>query len=90
LIPLRVINTSSSFLRVLLNQESVAGLNTLVAPKEGKTTMMTFKEFYLQRSKSAKAPLRPWRRLKTHKTPNKILDRIKKLKAAKCRLGVSS
>ena len=42
--------------------------------------MMTFKEFYLQRSKGEKAPPRPWRRLKT---PNTILDRLKKLKAAK-------
>jgi hypothetical protein len=50
--------------------------------------MMTFKEFYLHSSKGGKAPPRAWRRFKTHKTPNKILDRIKKLKAAKRRLGV--
>ena len=45
--------------------------------------MMSFKEFYLSSSKGAKAPPRAWRRVKTHKTQNKILDRIKKLKAAK-------
>ena len=45
--------------------------------------MMTFKEFYLQSSKGDKAPPRPWTRSKTHKMPNKILDRLKKLKAAK-------
>jgi hypothetical protein len=44
---------------------------------------MTFKEFYERSCKGAKAPPRPWRRFKTHKKPNKILDRIKKLKAAK-------
>ena len=45
--------------------------------------MMSFKEFYQRSSKGEKAPPRPWRKLKTHKTPNRILDRIKKLKAAK-------
>ena len=45
--------------------------------------MMTFKQFYLQNSKGDKAPPRSWRRLKTYAMPNKILDRIKKLKAAK-------
>jgi hypothetical protein len=45
--------------------------------------MLKFKEFYLQSTKGAKAPPRPWRSFKTHKTQNKILDRIKKLKAAK-------
>ena len=52
--------------------------------------MMTFKEFYQRSSKGDKAPPRPWRRLKTHKTPNRILDRIKKLKAARSSSGVSS
>jgi hypothetical protein len=52
--------------------------------------MMTFKEFYLQSSKGDKAPPRPWRRVKTHNMPNKILDRIKKRKAAKCRSNVGS
>jgi hypothetical protein len=54
-----------------------------VASKEGKTTMMSFKEFYQRRSKGDKAPPRPWRRLKTQKMPNRILDRLRKLKAAK-------
>ena len=45
--------------------------------------MMSFKEFYQRSSKGAKAPPRPWTRPKTHKTPNRILDRLKKLKAAK-------
>jgi len=45
--------------------------------------MLTFKEFYLRSSKGAKAPPRAWRRFKTQKMPNRILDRIKKLKAAK-------
>jgi hypothetical protein len=61
-----------------------------VAPKEGKRTMMSFKEFYLHSAKGAKAPPRPRTRFKTHKTPNKILDRIKKLEAVKRRLGVGS
>jgi hypothetical protein len=73
-----------------LSQESVERLNTLVAPKEGKRTMMTFKEFYLHSSKGNKAPPRAWRRVKTYAMPNKILDRIKKLKAVKRRLGVGS
>ena len=45
--------------------------------------MMTFKEFYLQSSKGDKAPPRPWRRFKTQTTPNRILDRMTKLKVAK-------
>jgi hypothetical protein len=52
--------------------------------------MLTFKEFYLRSSKGAKASPRAWRRFKTHKTPNRILDRIKKLKAVKCRSSVDS
>ena len=52
--------------------------------------MMTFKEFYLQSSKGNKAPPRPRRKFKTHNMPNKILDRIKKRKAAKCRSNVGS
>lgn len=52
--------------------------------------MMTFKEFYLQSSKGNKAPPRPWRRFKTHKVQDEILDRIAKLKAAKRRSGVHS
>ena len=52
--------------------------------------MMTFKEFYLRSSKGAKAPPRAWPRFKTHKTQNKILNRIKKLKAAKCSSSVGS
>ena len=52
--------------------------------------MMTFKEFYLRSSKGAKAPPRAWRRFKTHKKQDEILDRIKKLKAAKSRSGVGS
>jgi hypothetical protein len=57
-----------------------------VASKEGKTTMMTFKEFYLQSSKDTKAAPGAWTRFKTNTMPNKISDRIKKLKAAKYRL----
>ena len=49
--------------------------------------MMTFKEFYLQSSKGTKAPPREPRSFKTHNMPNKILDRIAKLKAAKVILG---
>ena len=49
--------------------------------------MMTFKEFYLRSSKGDKAPPRASRRFKTHKMQNEILDRIKKLKAAKGRSG---
>ena len=45
--------------------------------------MITFKEFYLQSSKGTKAPPRASRRFKTQHMPNKILDRIAKLKAAK-------
>jgi hypothetical protein len=52
--------------------------------------MMSFKEFYQRRSKGDKAPPRPWRRLKTHKMQDEILDRLKKLKAAKCRSNVGS
>jgi hypothetical protein len=52
--------------------------------------MMSFKEFYQRSSKGAKAPTQAWRRFKIHKTQNKILDRIKKLKAARSRSGVSS
>ena len=46
--------------------------------------MMTFKEFYLQSSKGAKAPPREPRSFKTPK-PQNVLDRIAKLKAAKFR-----
>ena len=52
--------------------------------------MMTFKQFYMQSSNGDKAPPRPWTRPKTHTMPNRILDRIKKLKAAKCRSNVGS
>ena len=45
--------------------------------------MMTFKEFYLQSSKGDKAPPRALRSFKTPQQPNTILERIKKLKAAK-------
>jgi len=47
--------------------------------------MMSFKEFYQRSSKGTKAPPRKPESFKTHNTPNKILDRIKKLKAAKFR-----
>jgi hypothetical protein len=70
-----------------LSQQSVERLNSSVASKEGKTTMMTFKEFYQRSSKGAKAPLRTWRRFKTHKEQHEILNRLKKLKAAKFRSG---
>ena len=50
--------------------------------------MMTFKEFYLQSSKAAKAPPRASRRSMSAKLRNKILDRIAKLKAAKRRSGL--
>ena len=49
--------------------------------------MMTFKEFYLQGSKGAKAPPREPRSFKTPKRRNAILERIAKLKAAKGRSG---
>lgn len=47
--------------------------------------MMTFKEFYLRSSQGAKAPLLTSRNSKTPKRQNEILDRIRKLKAAKVR-----
>ena len=47
--------------------------------------MMTFKEFYLQSTKGDKAPPRASRTFKTPKRQNEILDRIRKLKAAKVR-----
>jgi hypothetical protein len=52
--------------------------------------MMSFKEFYLQSTKGDRAASRPWRRFETHTMPNKIMDRIKKLKAAKGRSNVGS
>ena len=45
--------------------------------------MMTFKEFYLQSSKGTKVPARALRCFKSPKRRHVILDRIKKLKAAK-------
>ena len=47
--------------------------------------MMTFKEFYLQSSKRAKAPPRAPTRCKSPKRRDEILDRLVKLKAAKRR-----
>ena len=47
--------------------------------------MMSFKEFYLQRSKPGKAPNRASWTSKTPKRRNEILERIRKLKAAKFR-----
>ena len=47
--------------------------------------MMSFKEFYLRSSKGDKAPPRASRTFKTPKRQNEILDRIRKLKAAKFR-----
>jgi len=53
--------------------------------------MMTFKELYLRSAKGAKAPRpRPWKRFKTHKMQEQILDWIAKLKAAKCWPNVDS
>jgi hypothetical protein len=47
--------------------------------------MMSFKEFYLQRSKGDKAQPRASWTSKTPKRQNEILERIRKLKAAKFR-----
>jgi hypothetical protein len=47
--------------------------------------MMTFKQFYLQSSKGDKAPPRASWTSKTPKRQNEILERIRKLKAAKFR-----
>jgi hypothetical protein len=47
--------------------------------------MMTFKEFYLRSSKGTKAPSRASRSFKSPKMQDQILERIKKLKAAKFR-----
>jgi len=52
--------------------------------------MMTFKQFYLQSSKGAKAPPRTRKRFKTNKVQDEILNRIAKLKAAKVSSGVDT
>jgi hypothetical protein len=49
--------------------------------------MMSFKEFCQRSSKGAKAPPRKPESFKTHKTPNKILDRIAERKVVKGRSG---
>ena len=45
--------------------------------------MMTFKHFFLQSFKAAKAPPRASKRFMSAKLRNKIWDRLAKLKAAK-------
>ena len=47
--------------------------------------MMSFKEFYLRSPKGDKAPPRALKTSKTPKRQNDIVERIKKLKAAKFR-----
>ena len=48
--------------------------------------MLSFKEFYLQSSKATKVlPPRVSRSFKPHKMQDQILQRIRKLKAAKLR-----
>ena len=47
--------------------------------------MLTFKEFYLKGSKGTKAAPQPWRQFKTPRRQNDILERIRKLNAAKFR-----
>jgi hypothetical protein len=49
--------------------------------------MMSFKEFYQRRSKADKAPPRASGTPKTPKRQNEILERIRKLKAAKFRIS---